>query len=87
MIKDPASEMAFKSWPITIEYPEDQYRWWSEDLTSLCWNASEVRELGSEAIRQRCIRSVAVEVVFTLREVAVSNAISYYSDSSQSGFA
>jgi hypothetical protein len=49
MIKDPASEMAFKSWPkpLTIEYLEDQYRRWCENLTSLCWNASEVRELGS----------------------------------------
>ena len=49
MLKDPMSEQTFKSWPkpLTIEFLEDQYKRWCEDLTSLCWDAKEVRELGS----------------------------------------
>jgi len=51
MLKDPASEATFKSWPkpLTIEFLEEQYQRWRLDLTSLCWEATEVRELGSGA--------------------------------------
>lgn len=49
MVKDPASESIFKTWPkpLTIEFLEDQYQDWCLDLTSPCWEATEVRELGS----------------------------------------
>ncbi|OAG41765.1 hypothetical protein AYO21_04000 [Fonsecaea monophora] len=48
MLKDPASDATFKSWPkpLTIEFLEEQYQRWVLDLTSLCWETAEVRELG-----------------------------------------
>ena len=48
MLKDPASDTAFKSWPkpLTIEFLEEQFQRWTLDLTSLCWETAEVRELG-----------------------------------------
>ncbi|EXJ66523.1 uncharacterized protein A1O5_10192 [Cladophialophora psammophila CBS 110553] len=48
MLKDPASDATFKSWPkpLTIEFLEEQYQRWMLDLTSLCWETAEVRELG-----------------------------------------
>jgi hypothetical protein len=49
MIRDPNAEPTFRQWPkpLTIEYLEDQYQRWCQDLTGLCWEAREVRELGS----------------------------------------
>ena len=49
ILKDPVSESTFKSWPkpLTIEFLEDQYQRWCQDLTSMCWEAKEVRELGT----------------------------------------
>ena len=49
VVKDPTSDSTFRSWPkpLTIEFLEDQYQKWCQDLTSLCWDAREVRELGS----------------------------------------
>ncbi|KIW88290.1 uncharacterized protein Z519_10857 [Cladophialophora bantiana CBS 173.52] len=48
MLKDPASDATFKSWPkpLTIEFLEEQHQRWMLDLTSLCWETAEVRELG-----------------------------------------
>ncbi|EXJ76855.1 hypothetical protein A1O3_10500 [Capronia epimyces CBS 606.96] len=48
MLKDPASDAAFKSWPkpLTIEFLEEQYQRWMLDLTSFCWDTEEVTELG-----------------------------------------
>ncbi|KIW30749.1 uncharacterized protein PV07_02453 [Cladophialophora immunda] len=48
MLKDPSSDATFKSWPkpLTIEFLEEQYGRWMLDLTSLCWETAEVRELG-----------------------------------------
>lgn len=49
VVKDPESETIFKSWPkpITIEFLEDEYLKWNHDLTSICWDATEVSELGN----------------------------------------
>ncbi len=49
VLKDPTAESTFRSWPkpLTIELLEDQYQKWCQDLTSPCWEAREVRELGS----------------------------------------
>lgn len=51
MLRDPASDAAFKSWPkpLTIEFLEEQYRRWMLDLTSFCWDTEEVTELGGAA--------------------------------------
>lgn len=51
MLKDPASDAAFKSWPkpLTIEFLEEQYQRWMLDLTAFCWDTEEVTELGSAA--------------------------------------
>lgn len=48
MLKDPASESTFKSWPkpLTIEFLEAQFQRWQLDLTSICWESAEVSELG-----------------------------------------
>ena len=47
MLKDHASDASFKSFPkpLTIEFLEEQYQSWILDLTSLCWENMEVREL------------------------------------------
>ena len=52
MLKDPASDATFKSWqkPLTIEFLEEQYQRWMMDLTSLCWETAEVRELGADDV-------------------------------------
>jgi hypothetical protein len=51
LLKDPTSDATFKSWPkpLTIEFLEEQYQRWMLDLTSLCWETAEVRELGGMA--------------------------------------
>jgi len=51
MLKDPASDATFKAWPkpLTIEFLEEQYQRWMLELTSLCWDTAEVRELGGAA--------------------------------------
>ena len=48
LTKDPQADAALKSWPkpLTIEFLEEQYQRWAGDLTSICWEAREVRELG-----------------------------------------
>lgn len=48
VLKDPASESTFKSWPkpLTIEFLEGQFQRWQLDLTSICWESAEVSELG-----------------------------------------
>lgn len=48
---DPAAEAAVRSWPkpLTIEFLEEQYSRWREDLTAVCWDAREVSELGGGA--------------------------------------
>ena len=48
VLKDPASDATFKSWPkpLTIEFLEEQYQRWMLDLTGLCWETAEVTELG-----------------------------------------
>ena len=52
VLRDPASESAFRSWPkpLSIEFLEDQYDRWCQDLTSLCWEAKEERELGPSGL-------------------------------------
>ena len=49
VLQDPSSEAVFASWekPLSIEFLEDQYESWTQDLTSVCWEAREVRELGN----------------------------------------
>lgn len=61
MLKDPTSEATFKSWqkPLTIEFLEEQYQRWTQDLKSLCWEAKEVRELGSGAVEDETTLPVA----------------------------
>jgi hypothetical protein len=51
VVKDPVSEVTFKSWPkpLTIEFLEDMYQRWMLDLTGLCWETAEVTELGGGA--------------------------------------
>ena len=48
VVKDPSSELTFKSWPkpLTIEFLEDMVQRWMLDLTGLCWETAEVTELG-----------------------------------------
>lgn len=49
MLKDPAFESIFKTWPkpLTIEFLEEQFiQQWQLDLTSVCWESAEVSELG-----------------------------------------
>jgi len=48
MLRDPTSDATFKSWPkpLTIEFLEEQYLRWVQDLTSFCWVDESVRELG-----------------------------------------
>lgn len=48
LTRDPAADAAVRSWPkpLTIEFLEEQYNHWREDLTAVCWDAREVRELG-----------------------------------------
>lgn len=48
LMRDRAADAAVKSWPkpLTIEFLEEQYSRWATDLTALCWEAREVRELG-----------------------------------------
>jgi hypothetical protein len=60
MIKDPTSEAIIKSWPkpLSIEWLEAEYDRWCEDLTSLCWQATEVRELGSGAQSDSAVPAV-----------------------------
>lgn len=44
------AETHVKSWPkpLTIEWLEEQYHHkWANDLMSVCWDGSEVRDLGS----------------------------------------
>lgn len=52
MLKDPISDTTFKSWPkpLTIEFLEEQFQQWTMDLTSLCWDTAEVRELGGAGV-------------------------------------
>ncbi|KAI4184463.1 MAG: hypothetical protein LQ346_006119 [Caloplaca aetnensis] len=49
VLKDSSADSTLRSWPkpLTIEFLEDQYQKWCQDLTSPCWDAREVRELGS----------------------------------------
>ncbi|KIX04534.1 uncharacterized protein Z518_05404 [Rhinocladiella mackenziei CBS 650.93] len=51
ILKDSTSDHTFKSWPkpLTIEFLEEQYHRWMLDLTSLCWETAEVRELSGGA--------------------------------------
>jgi hypothetical protein len=48
LVRDPTAEAAMRSWPkpLTIEFLEEQYARWREDLTAVCWDAREVSELG-----------------------------------------
>ena len=47
MIAD--SSDVVKNWPkpLTIEYLEEEYLKWTQDLMSVCWEGKEVRELGA----------------------------------------
>lgn len=49
MLRDPTSDPTFKSWPkpLTIEFLEEQYQKWLQDLTSFCWIDEPVRDLGA----------------------------------------
>ena len=49
LTKDTTAESTFRTWPkpLTIEFLEEQYQRWRLDLTSPCWEATEVSELGS----------------------------------------
>lgn len=49
VLADPQSLNTFKSWPkpLTIEFLEEQYLRWLQDLTSFCWIDESVRELGA----------------------------------------
>lgn len=51
LLKDAQSDATFKSWPkpLTIEFLEEQFQRWLLDLTSICWESAEVRELGGGA--------------------------------------
>jgi hypothetical protein len=48
LLRDHTADAVVKTWPkpLTIEFLEEQYSRWAGDLTAVCWEAREVRELG-----------------------------------------
>lgn len=55
VLADPQSLNTFKAWPkpLTIEFLEEQYLRWLQDLTSFCWIDESVRELGAGSSQQQ----------------------------------
>ncbi|RMD39210.1 hypothetical protein DV735_g5919, partial [Chaetothyriales sp. CBS 134920] len=71
VLRDPLAESTFKSWPkpLTIEFLEDQYQQWCQNLTSLCWDAQEVTELGRTGPDDPALAALLEDEVFEAHQI------------------